>query len=95
MRNRWVALGVFAAALAAPAVCRIAIAGDIPYWPSEQEERLREVEHDVLDVQSKLATARLTHDDSEAKKLSEQFKKLEDERVQLLRATGKLPQVNR
>jgi len=70
-------------------------ADDIPYWPSEQRERLRQVEHDLLDVQRDLATARLNNDEKRVEKLSKQYKEIQDERVKLMRATGEFPAAGR
>jgi cob(I)alamin adenosyltransferase len=70
-------------------------ADDIPYWPSDQEERLRQVEHDLLDVQRDLAAARLNNDEKQVEKLSKQYKKIQDERVKLMRTNGQLPAAKR
>ena len=65
---------------------------DVPYWPSEQEERLKEVEKQSLDLQRKLFVTHMNQDGDAVKRLSKEFQSVQRERVQLLRATGKLPQ---
>lgn len=94
MLARLMLWGALVFVLAGPA--RLArAADDIPYWPSEQEERLRQVEHDLLDVQRDLAAARFNNDEKQVEKLSKQYKEIQDERVKLMRATGQLPAAER
>lgn len=94
MLARLISWGLLALVLAGPA--RLALAADdIPYWPSEQEERLRQVEHELLDVQRDLAAARLNNDEKQAEELSKQYKEIQEERVKLMRATGQLPAAKR
>jgi cob(I)alamin adenosyltransferase len=90
MISRLTVLSVLAVLLAGPGP---AFAGsDIPYWPSEQQQRLREVEHDLLDVQRQLAAARLNNkDEKQVEKLSKRYSEIQDERVKLMRALGDLP----
>jgi hypothetical protein len=64
---------------------------DIPYWPSDQAKRLKEVQNHSLDLQRKLFVARMQQHHEEVETLSKQMKTLQDEEVQLLRATGQLP----
>ena len=66
-------------------------AQQVPYWPSDQERRLAQVESQVVEKMDEIATARLRDDNEKAESLTKEFKTLQDERVQLLRATGKLP----
>ena len=66
-------------------------AQDAPYWPSDQERRLAQVESQVVEKMDEIATARLRDDNEKVESLTKEFKTLQDERVQLLRATGKLP----
>ena len=65
-------------------------ASDIPEWPHERESRLNVVESQILDVQRKLLTARVTKDTGKQKELEKQKKELEREQIQLLRANGQL-----
>ena len=67
-------------------------AQEVPEWPSEQVQRLSQLESDLLETQRQLAAARRELNASAVEKLSKEFKDLQDERVQLLRATGALPQ---
>ncbi len=64
---------------------------ELPYWPSDQEERLRAVESELLDVQRERGAARRHRDEETAKELDKKFNELQKERVQLLRATQRLP----
>ena len=65
---------------------------DMPFWPSPEEERLLEVEGQVLDLQRKLSAARRRgEDEKKVEKLGKEFRTLQKERVKLLRATNKLP----
>ena len=66
-------------------------AQDVPEWPSEQVQRLSQLESDLLETQRRLAAARREQNTSAVEKLSKEFKELQDERVQLLRTTGALP----
>jgi len=65
---------------------------DVPEWPSEREDRLNQVESEVIEVQRQLAVARRNQDADAVEKLSKQFKELQDERAKILRATGALPE---
>lgn len=68
----------------------VAWADDIPYWPSDQAKRLEEVEHAVVEKMDEISAARVRNDSGAVERLTKEFKSLQDERVQLLRATGKL-----
>jgi hypothetical protein len=77
-----IALGTNAAPVRAP---------DLPAPPFEQQTRLRELEGQVVDKQRELSAARIRNDDKEVERLGKEFKTLQDERLELLRATGRLP----
>lgn len=94
MLARLMLWGALVFVLTAPARLTRA-ADDIPYWPSEQQERLRQVEHNLLDVQRDLAAARFNNDEKQVEKLSKQYKEIQDERVKLMRATGQFPTAGR
>ena len=64
---------------------------EIPEWPHEQDQRLSELESELLDVQSKLFTARATNDEAKRIELEKRKKELDREHVKLLRATGQFP----
>ena len=70
---------------------RIALAQDVPTWPSEQEQRLKEVDTQLLDVQRQRFAALFGKDKESTKQLEQKFSELQKERRQLLRATGRLP----
>ncbi|MFQ5665056.1 MAG: hypothetical protein ACE5I7_01365 [Candidatus Binatia bacterium] len=91
MANSRTLVVVLATACAVAAIPVIAAGADIPRWPSEQEARLQELESQVLGLQRKLAAAQLSGDKEAAKKLAEEFRTLQGERIQLLRATRQLP----
>ncbi|MGD9764846.1 MAG: hypothetical protein AB7V27_14120 [Candidatus Binatia bacterium] len=56
-------------------------------WPHEQQARLRVVEDQVVHVQRELFGARQRQDVAAIEDLNEQLKELQQERVQLIRAT--------
>ncbi len=87
---RWKTL--FATALiAAPLLAPLPVfGGGAPQWPSEAEEQLDGVESHVLDLQRQLAAARLRGDQDEIGKLQKEFKRAQDERLNLLRNAHKL-----
>jgi len=60
-------------------------------WPSEQEQRLQQIDSQLLDVQQKLHAARQKGDAGEIERLSNEFKDRQAEHLSLLRATGQLP----
>lgn len=73
------------AALAAPlGVC----AQESPQ--TKEEKQLDQLGESVLDVQEQLYVARQQNDEKEIKRLEKKFKKLQDERIRLLRATWQL-----
>jgi hypothetical protein len=67
-----------------------AYGSEIPEWPHEREARLETVESQILDVQRALFAARMSQDDAKRAELEIKMKKLEDEQVKLLRASGHL-----
>lgn len=64
-----------------------AYADEAPVWPRDQQERLRAVEADVIDVQRKLSVARRKEDLQAVDVLAARFKTLQLERRDLIRAT--------
>ena len=80
-------VGIF---LVISALAGTAGADDAPYWPSEIEQRLDEVDSQVISMQRKLRAARHGGDAKAVKELESAFKELQQERGQLLRATGRL-----
>jgi hypothetical protein len=66
-------------------------AADTRYSQSDPDDRLSQVESQVVDKMRELSAARLRNDDDAVQRLTKEFKELEDEQVKLLRATGKLP----
>jgi hypothetical protein len=64
-------------------------ADEVPEWPSEQEERLKQADKAVLDLQRARFRALFGNDKEEAKRLDRQFKELQKDRNQLLQATGR------
>ena len=76
---------------AAPLFVSAGNGSEIPEWPHEQQERLRAVESEILDVQRKLFVARVNNDEQNRTELEKQMKELEREQVKLLRATGQFP----
>ncbi|OFV86648.1 MAG: hypothetical protein A3J75_06090 [Acidobacteria bacterium RBG_16_68_9] len=80
------------AALATATVAPPAFAQSVPYWGSEQEERLKEVDGQILDLQRQRFQAIFAKEpDQEAvKRLDKQFRELQKERRKLLEATGQL-----
>lgn len=79
-----------AALLVTSALAASAAADDTPYWPSEIERRLNEVDAQVIDMQRKLRAARHGGDNKAVEKLEGTFRNLQRERGQLLRASGRL-----
>jgi len=85
----WVAAAlVMALAPTAPA----SLAQSTPQWPSEQEQRLREVDGQILDLQRQRFRAAFAEnpDEEAVKQINEQFRELQKERRKLLEATGRL-----
>jgi hypothetical protein len=76
---------------AAPLFVSVGNGSEIPEWPHEQQERLRAVESEILNVQRKLFVARVNNDEQNRVELEKQMKELEREQVKLLRATGQFP----
>lgn len=64
-----------------------------PQWPSEQEERLKELDAEVLDVMRLRFVAMFGKDGGdkeEAQRLSERLREIQKERFEMLRATGQM-----
>ena len=89
--RRLVLCSAVVAALLLSTQPRTSGAADVPYWPSDCQKRLSEVDAEVLEKMRDLSAARLRNDDAAVASLSKQFKELQEERVKLLRATGQLP----
>ncbi len=64
---------------------------EVPYWPTAQEQRLKEVDAQVLDVQRQRFRALFGQDHEAAERLDKQFKELQKERRALLRVTERTP----
>ncbi len=62
----------------------------VPQWPSEVDEELRQADQKVLELHSKLLTARLRQDEAAVKRLGEEIRELDRKRVELLHASGQL-----
>jgi hypothetical protein len=66
---------------------------DTPEWPSEQEERLKKLDSELLDVQ-RLRFVALFGDNGgnqeEAQRLAERLREIQQERFEMLRATGQM-----
>jgi len=73
--------------LLALAVCP-ALGDELPQWPNEQQAMLRNVEGQVLQVQSQLFAARQTNDRTAIEELSKKFKALQDKRRVLIGLTA-------
>ncbi len=73
------------------AVARAAPAGEVPAWPTEREQRLKDLDAQLLDVQRQRFAAVFGTDKDAVKRWDKQFAELQNERRQLLRATGRLP----
>lgn len=61
------------------------------YWPSEQEQRLDELDKQLLDTMQKLFTAKYHDETAAVEKLTREYEAQQKERLELLRATGQLP----
>jgi hypothetical protein len=84
---------IFTAALLAASIALFAAQAaraEEPVWPSEAEERLNEVDNQVVDIQLKLAVARMHDNKDDVEKYGKEFKELQDERLQLLRDSRQL-----
>jgi len=73
-----------AVALAAALAAGPARAEDLPQWPHEQQEMLRETEAQVLKLQRQLSAARRNNDAASVAELSQQFKALQEKRRKLI-----------
>jgi uncharacterized membrane protein (DUF106 family) len=71
--------------LAAPAV-----AFEIPEWPSQQGELLRQVEERMMETQRRLSAARRRDDTENVTELHEMFTELRSQRIAVLRAMREL-----
>jgi hypothetical protein len=65
--------------------------GAAAHWPSEQQLRLQVVETQVVSLQKRLSVARHRGDREAAERLGIELKRVQDERLQLLRAEKLLP----
>jgi hypothetical protein len=72
------------------AAASIVSADEIPEWPSEQEQKLKQVDKQVLELQRARFRAHFGDDKKAAKRLDRQFKELQKDRNELLQATGRL-----
>jgi hypothetical protein len=88
MRSRFRAVVLLVLLAASP--CVVVADDDEPYWPSEQTDRLSEVDQSLLDIVDQRRKARAAQDKEKLKELDEEWKKLSEEKVELLRATGDL-----
>jgi septal ring factor EnvC (AmiA/AmiB activator) len=61
-----------------------------PEWPSQQEERLEQLDAQLLAVQRQRFIAVFGKDKEEAKRLDERFDEIQKERFEMLRATGRM-----
>ena len=68
-----------------------ALGDEVPYWPSEQEARLEELDSELIDTQQKLFAARQKDDVEATADLTATFKDCQEKRMKLLRAMGHLP----
>jgi hypothetical protein len=68
-----------------------ALGDEVPYWPSEQEARLEELDSELIDTQQKLFAARQKKDAEATADLTATFKDCQEKRMKLLRAMGHLP----
>jgi type II secretory pathway component PulK len=82
--------GIMLAALLAAAIAGGPVRAEEEMWPSEAEERLEQVEADLVDLQVKLAVARLNDKKDDVEKLGKQFDEIQKERLKLLRDTGQI-----
>jgi hypothetical protein len=57
----------------------------------DPEQRLAQIESQVLDRMREISAARVRGDNEAVERLTKQFNGLQEERVKLLRATGRLP----
>ena len=64
---------------------------EVPYWPSEQDARLDELDSELIDTQQKLFAARQNKDTEATTALTATFKECQEKRMKLLRAMGHLP----
>ena len=80
------------ALMVALAVAIPAFAQSAPEWPSEQEERLKEFDGKILDLQRQRFRAVFAEnkDEEAIKRINKQFRELQKERRKLLEATGRL-----
>ena len=86
-------LGTFLCVVALVALCGTdALSADLPRYADEQEERLKEVDGEVLDAQIARFRAIFAKDkdEDEIERLDKKFKKLQKTRRELLRSTGKV-----
>lgn len=75
--------------LAWPALCA---AQHATQWPSEQEEKLKQIDRQVLDLQKQRFKLLFQEnkDEKAIERLNEQFREVQKKRAELLRATGRM-----
>ncbi|MBI4517682.1 MAG: hypothetical protein HY699_17895 [Deltaproteobacteria bacterium] len=91
MRWQTVILSLLLALATAASSGSTAGAAELPSTRTEQEARLNALQPQMNDLQRELFRARMSHDAAEIKRVSKEFRKLQLEEQQLLRATGQLP----
>ena len=64
---------------------------EVPYWPSEQDSRLDELDSELIETQQKLFAARQNKDTETTTTLTQTLKECQQKRMKLLRAMGHLP----
>ena len=71
-----------------------ALGDEIPYWPSEQDARLEELDAELVETQEKLFAARQKNDADATASLTQTVKDCQEKRMKLLRAMGHLRSQN-
>jgi hypothetical protein len=64
-----------------------AAAGELPSWPHEQQDVLRQVEEELLVVQRRMFKARQKHDVAALETDEVRFRELQEQRRQLIELT--------
>jgi type II secretory pathway component PulK len=81
---------VMLAVLLASAIAGGSVRAEEEMWPSEAEDLLEKVEADLVELQVKLAVARLHDKKDDVEKLGKQFDEIQKERLKLLRDAGQV-----
>ena len=63
---------------------------DGTYWPSDQEDQLSTVGNEIIAVMREQRQARFENNEAKLKQLDERMKKLNEEKIELLRKMGEL-----